>query len=54
MQLRTGVNLRRVTPGFLEHTRQEEQTTWVNDFIAAADTIVVVVDVEEILHDGGL
>jgi hypothetical protein len=54
MQLRTGVNLRRVTPGFLEHARQEERTAWVNDFAAAADTIVAVVDVEEILHDGGL
>lgn len=53
MLLRTRMNIRRVTPGFPEHTGQEEQTTRVNDFAAAADAVVATMDVEEILHDGG-
>jgi hypothetical protein len=47
------MNLRRVTPGFSEHARQEEQTTRVNDFAATADVVVAIMDVEEILHGGG-
>ena len=53
MQLWTGMNLHRVTPGFLEHARQEERMAQVNDFAAAADDIVTAMDVEEILHGGG-
>ena len=46
------MNLHWVMPGFPEHTRQEKQTAWVNDFAAAADAIIATVDVEEILHGG--
>ena len=53
MQLWTGMNLCRVTPRFPEHTRQEERMTRVNDFAAAADVVVAVVDVVEILCGGG-
>ena len=47
------VNLHRVVPGFPEGVRLEEQAELVNDFAAAANTIVVAVDVEEILHGSG-
>jgi hypothetical protein len=53
MQLRTEVNLRRVTPRFPEHARQEEQTARFKDFAAAIDAAIAIVDVEEILYGGG-
>ena len=53
MQLRTGVNLHRVVPGFPERFRPEERAELVNNFATTTDTIVAVMDVEEVIHGDG-
>ena len=47
------MNLRRVVLGFLERVRPEERAELVNDFAAAADTGVAIVDVEEVIRGDG-
>jgi len=42
-----------VEHGFSDHTGQAERAELVGDFAAAA-AIVAVMDMEDILHDGGL
>ena len=48
-----GMNLRRVVPGFLERVLSEERAELVNDFAVAVDTVIVVVNVEEVIRGDG-
>ena len=50
MQLRVGLDLRWVAPGFLEHVEQEKWAELVNDFAAASAAVVAAVNVKDILH----
>ena len=47
------MNLRRVVPGFLERVLSEERAELVNDFAVAVDTVIVVVNVEEVIRVDG-
>jgi hypothetical protein len=53
MQLRIGQDFRWVAPGFLGHAGQAKQAKLVGDFAAAVATVVAIVNVEDILRDGG-
>ena len=50
MQLRTGLDFRRVEPRFPDHVGQAEL---VSDFAAATASAVAAVNVEDILRGGG-
>ena len=53
MQLRTRLNLRWVVPGFSERVRPKEQAELVNDFATAVDSVIAIVDVEEVIRGDG-
>lgn len=48
--LHSGHDLRHLAPGFSDHARPKERMELVGDFTAAADAVVVAVNVEDILH----
>lgn len=53
MQLRTGQDFHRVELGFSSHAQQTEQAKLVDDFATMAAAIMVIVNVEDILHGDG-
>ena len=53
MQLRVGMDVDRVAPGFPERVEQEKQAELVNDFAAASAAVVAAVNVKDILHGSG-
>jgi hypothetical protein len=48
--LHSGHDLRHLAPGFPDHARPKERMELVRDFTAAADAVVVAVNVEDILR----
>lgn len=53
MQLRIGRDLRWVVPGFLDHAGQVERAKLVSDFAPTVATVIVAVNVEDILNGVG-
>ena len=50
MQLRVGMDVDRVAPGFPERVEQKKRAELVNDFAATSAAIMAAMDVEGIIH----